>query len=161
MRPVSLAIVLSIAFTIVGGCGTPPDQSRTNQAPDTRTFLTDGAAFFSVDLNTVPWKDVRIHPTHTWQSKRSFRDSDVSVSLLRYPAGVMNPSHTHPLGHGFYVIEGTLVTNRGTFGPGSFVWFPGGDEVIEHGATAEADVVVLFIAKEPFVIDYEDERPGG
>jgi hypothetical protein len=31
------------------------------------------------------------------------------------------------------VLEGELVTHKGTFGPGSFVWFPEG-EVMEHGA---------------------------
>jgi quercetin dioxygenase-like cupin family protein len=52
-----------------------------------------------------------------------------------------------------YVIEGTLVTHAGEFGPGSFVWFPEGLEM-EHGATAERDVTVLFITNKPFEIHY-------
>jgi quercetin dioxygenase-like cupin family protein len=51
------------------------------------------------------------------------------------------------------VLEGTLVTNDGQYGPGSFVWFPEGN-VMEHGATAEKDVVVLFITNKPFDIHY-------
>jgi quercetin dioxygenase-like cupin family protein len=52
-----------------------------------------------------------------------------------------------------YVLEGNLVTHKGVFGPGSFVWFPEG-EVMEHGASAEGDVTVVFITNKPFRIDY-------
>ncbi|MBL8219091.1 MAG: hypothetical protein JNL62_07670, partial [Bryobacterales bacterium] len=41
----------------------------------------------------------------------------------------------------------------GSYGPGHFVWFPEG-ETMEHGATAEQDVVVLFITNKPFEIHY-------
>ena len=46
-----------------------------------------------------------------------------------------------------------LVTHKGKFGPGNFVWFPEG-EVMEHGASADGDVVVVFITNKPFRIDY-------
>ena len=52
-----------------------------------------------------------------------------------------------------YVLEGTLVTHKGSFGPGTFVWFPEG-EVMEHGASAEGDLTVLFISNKSFRIDY-------
>src|SRR5947208_11685541 len=71
------------------------------------------------------------------------------VRLVRYPAGVINPEHTHPCGHGMYVLEGTLVTHNGAFGPGCFVWFPEG-EVMEHGASADGDVVVVFVTNSRF-----------
>ena len=71
-------------------------------------------------------------------------ETGMEIRLVRYPAGVINPPHTHPCGHGMYVLEGTLVTHRGSFGPGSFVWFPEG-EVMEHGASADGDVTVVFI----------------
>ena len=54
-----------------------------------------------------------------------------------------------------YVLEGTLVTHKGRFPPGTFVWFPEG-EVMEHGASADGDVVVLFITNKGFRIDYVD-----
>ena len=52
-----------------------------------------------------------------------------------------------------YVLEGTLVSHQGKYGPGSFVWFPEG-EVMEHGASAEGDVTVVFITNKAFRIDY-------
>ena len=75
--------------------------------------------------------------------------------MVRYPAGFVNPHHTHPCGHGLFVLEGTLVTHKGSFGPGTFVWFPEG-EAMKHGATPETDVTVLFITNKPFRIDYVD-----
>ena len=58
-----------------------------------------------------------------------------------------------------YVLEGNLVTHAGTFGPGTFVWFPEG-EVMEHGASTEGDVTVLFVTNKAFRIDYVEEKSG-
>ena len=91
--------------------------------------------------------------------KELFTDPETGalIRLVRYPAGVINPKHTHPCGHGMYVLEGQLVTHAGTFGPGMFVWFPEG-EVMEHGASPEGDVIVLFVTNKAFRIDYVDEK---
>ena len=81
---------------------------------------------------------------------------DLALDLheqVRYPAGIINPHHTHPCGHGMFVLEGTLVTHKGSFQPGTFVWFPEG-EVMEHGASPEGDCTVLFITNKSFRIDY-------
>lgn len=80
-------------------------------------------------------------------------ETGMEIRLVRYPAGIVNPSHTHPCAHGMYVLEGKLVTQDGTFGPGHFVWFPEG-LVMEHGASAEGDVTVLFITNKRFEIRY-------
>ena len=80
-------------------------------------------------------------------------ETGVMIRLVRYPAGVVPPQHTHPCGHGMFVLEGKLVTHEGTYGPGTFVWFPEGI-VMEHGASPEADVTVLFVTNKSFRIDY-------
>jgi len=111
----------------------------------------------AVDANSRPWETRTIAPTgQTVFRKDLYTDSDtgMEIRLVRYPAGVMNPDHTHPCAHGMYVLEGTLVTHEGRYGPGSFVWFPEG-EVMQHGATAETDVVVVFITNKPFQIHYK------
>ena len=54
-------------------------------------------------------------------------------------------------------------THAGSFGPGSFVWFPEGMEM-EHGATQDNDVTFLFIANKPLDIHYTqlgEPRPAG
>jgi quercetin dioxygenase-like cupin family protein len=110
----------------------------------------------SVDATALRWEErYNEHLQRTLYRKDLYQDPDtgMEVRLVRYPAGVINTRHTHPCAHGMYVLEGTLVTHAGTYGPGSFVWFPEGIEM-EHGAAAEADVTVLFITNKRFEIHY-------
>lgn len=111
----------------------------------------------AVDTTTMEW-ETRYNETlgKTLYRKNLIIDPDtgMEVRLVKYPAGVTNKLHTHPCAHGMYVLEGTLVTHDGQYGPGSFVWFPEG-QVMEHGATADTDVVVLFITNKPFEIHYK------
>jgi quercetin dioxygenase-like cupin family protein len=114
------------------------------------------APFIAIKVDTMAWGEANMHPPLQWFRKRLVNDTSargIYVSLLRYPAGVINPSHTHPHPHGFYVLQGQLVTSRGTFGPGTFVWFPAG-EVIQHGAGPKEDMVAIFISGAPFEINY-------
>jgi quercetin dioxygenase-like cupin family protein len=115
-----------------------------------------GREFVAVDAGAMPWEE-RFHERvgKPLYRKMLFTDAETgaAVSLVRYPAGVINPGHTHPCGHGMYVLEGTLVTHKGEFGPGTFVWFPEG-EVMTHGASADGDVVVVFVTNKAFRIDY-------
>jgi quercetin dioxygenase-like cupin family protein len=112
--------------------------------------------FYAIDTNVQPWEP-RFNEKlgRDLFRKNLYTDpaSGMEVRLVRYPAGVINPFHTHPCGHGMYVLEGQLVTHQGTFGPGTFVWFPEG-EAMEHGASAVGDVTVVFITNKQFRIDY-------
>ena len=110
----------------------------------------------AIDVNALPWEARYNEPTgRTLHRKEIFQDPDtgMQVRMVRYPVGFINPWHTHPCAHGMYVLEGTLVTHEGSYGPGSFVWFPEGPEM-QHGASAEKDVTVLFITNKPFEIHY-------
>jgi quercetin dioxygenase-like cupin family protein len=118
----------------------------------------------AIDTNSLPWQE-RFNEKIgcALYRKNLFEDPDtgMEIRLVRYPAGIINPMHTHPCAHvhthpcahGMYVLAGTLVTHLGRFGVGSFAWFPEG-ETMEHGASAEQDVVVLFITNKPFEIHY-------
>ena len=77
------------------------------------------------------------------------------IRMIRYPKGIVNPEHTHPCGHGIFVLEGKLHTHRGTYGPGTWVWFPEG-ETMEHGAADEGDMTGIFITDGAFDIFYSD-----
>ncbi|MFO0968839.1 MAG: cupin domain-containing protein [Gemmataceae bacterium] len=112
--------------------------------------------FLALDTAAVPWTESfneKIGRALFRKELFSDPETGMMVRLVRYPAGVINPDHTHPCGHGMYVLEGQLVTHKGTFGPGSFVWFPEG-EVMRHGASAAGDCTVVFITNKPFRIDY-------
>jgi len=110
----------------------------------------------AIDTNQLPWQE-RFNEKvgRNLYRKDLYTDPEMGmeVRLVRYPAGVINPQHTHPCAHGMYVLEGTLVTHQGSFGPSSFVWFPEG-ETMEHGASAASDVTVLFVTNKPFRIAY-------
>ncbi len=109
-----------------------------------------------VDANALPWEE-RFNEKigRALNRKNLFKDAEtgMEIRLVRYPAGIVNPRHTHPCAHGMYVLEGMLVTRAGRFSEGSFVWFPEG-EVMEHGAAEDQDAVVLFITNKPFEIHY-------
>lgn len=101
--------------------------------------------FRAVDSSTIPWKANSDQAVVQYFMRFLHGDEHTGEveMLVRYPAGQINPLHTHPVGHGMYVLQGRLVTNRGTFGPGSYVWCPP-DEPVSHGAGPDEEVVVLF-----------------
>ena len=110
----------------------------------------------AINANDMPWEErfnERIGKALFRKNLYTDEETGMEIRLVRYPAGIINPAHTHPCGHGMYVLEGTLVTRAGSFPPGSFVWFPEG-EVMEHGASSTEDVVVVFITNKSFRIDY-------
>ena len=82
-------------------------------------------------------------------------ETGAEIRMIRYPRGVINPAHTHPCGHGIFVLEGMLCTHKGDFGPRSWVWFPKG-EIMKHGATEDGDVIGVFITDGEFDIFYEE-----
>ena len=112
--------------------------------------------FYAIDTSKMPWEE-RFNEKigRALFRKDLYTDpaTGAEIRIVRYPAGVINPAHTHPCGHGMYVLAGTLVTHKGQFGPGHFVWFPEG-EVMEHGASSSGDTTVLFITNKAFRMDY-------
>ena len=115
--------------------------------------------FFAIDTAELQWEErfnERLGRSLFRKNLHTDPTTGAEIRLVRYPSGVINPLHTHPCGHGMYVLEGTLVTHKGAFGPGSFVWFPEG-EAMEHGAGTDGDVTVLFITNKSFRIDYVEK----
>ena len=95
----------------------------------------------AIDTNTQEWVPFPIPQLGVELSSMPLVDDpDTGMQVLKliYRAGWTNPWHTHPCAHGIYVLDGSLATHQGTFGPGSFVWFPEGG-IMEHGASADGD----------------------
>jgi quercetin dioxygenase-like cupin family protein len=113
-----------------------------------------------VDTNTAQWGTFAISQLGVeLPSMPLISDPDTGMQVLKliYRAGFTNPWHTHPCAHGIYVLDGTLKTHQGTFGAGSFVWFPEGG-IMEHGAGEDSDCTFLFITNKPFAIHYPDKE---
>lgn len=114
----------------------------------------------AIDTTIMPWEE----RYQAILGRSNFRklllqdpDTGMEIRLLRYPAGFTATWHTHSCAHGMYVLEGILVTHLGSFGPGGFVWFPEGT-VMEHGATSDTDVVMLFITNKKFDIHFVERK---
>ncbi len=116
--------------------------------------------FTAVSACSVDWgQNQRNRDAVTYFMKPLFTDpqSGQKVTLVRYPAGQINPAHSHAQGHGMYVLQGSLRTHRGTFGPNTFVWFPAG-EVMWHGAGTDEELVALFMAGGNLSTDYVESE---
>ncbi len=111
---------------------------------------------YAVDTNAMPWGEMPIEELNTTlpiKGLMSDPDTGMTVSLIRYKAGFTNVWHRHNCAHGMYILDGVLQTHAGNIGPGSFVWFPEGLEM-QHGATLNQDVTMLFITNKPYDIHY-------
>lgn len=129
-------------------------------APPGPTPPTNQVEVTGKDTNALPWTILDIPQIKAkLPIKDLFADKDtgMQIFLVKYQAGFINTWHTHPTAHVMYVLEGTLVTHKGTFGPGSLVHFPEGGWM-QHGATAAGDVVILFITNKKFGIQYPGDK---
>lgn len=102
--------------------------------------------FTAVHADSIEWRENQAHRDRTryFMKPLSLADDHGGVLMLvRYPAGQLNPDHMHSVGHGMYVLSGELVTHRGSFGPGTYVWFPA-NEMMWHGAGRGEDLVAIF-----------------
>jgi quercetin dioxygenase-like cupin family protein len=131
------------------------------------TTVSDGRASAgevqSWDSNTMPWQLRHIEELDAEIAVKPLvedPDTGMSAMKLKYFAGFTNSWHTHNCAHGMYVLDGVLKTHVGSFGPGSFVWFPEG-MTMEHGATQDNDVTVLFITNKPLDIHYVSALEAG
>ena len=117
----------------------------------------------SCDSHRMPWGVLHIDQLDVdLPVKALVDDPDTGMNVLKvkYVAGFTNTWHRHNCAHGMYVLDGILRTHAGDYGPGSFVWFPEG-MLMEHGATPENDVTILFITNKPFDIRYAFEDEAG
>ena len=66
--------------------------------------------FFALDAAALPWEQ-RMNPHLPAPIFRKVLHTDpetgVFFQIVKYPKGVINPSHTHPCAHAIYVLEGT------------------------------------------------------
>jgi anti-sigma factor ChrR (cupin superfamily) len=115
-----------------------------------------------VDTNPIPWSSLEIPALKaSIPIKTCIEDPETGMAVwkIKYVAGFTNISHWHNCSHGIYVLDGVLVTHAGSYGPGSFVWFPEG-LTMSHGASQDNDVVILFITNKKFDIHYTHEEGG-
>jgi len=117
---------------------------------------------FALDTNSMEWeKRWSEYNQKDMAFQMLIKDDEAGMMIRRiiYPKGYTTRWHTHTCSHGIYVLKGKLRTDKGIYGPGSFVWFPEGI-LMEHGATEEEDLEILFINNKVFTIDFQDGGPN-
>ena len=154
-------VIAGLGLTGVWALTTAPGKLWLNYASKLLTRKRGHRAFLAIHSNMLTWVRNRNNQhAVTYFMKPLLNDtgSGQRVMLVRYPAGQINPLHSHSHGHGIYVLQGTMVTHRGSFGPDTFVWFPPG-EVMTHGAGDDAELVALFITGGDLETKYVPQSP--
>lgn len=113
------------------------------------------------DTDRMIWK---YRPTSTdkkiFGQLKFFEDTDMHMEVMfnHYPKGFTTYMHTHPCGHGLFILQGQMKINSQYYGPNTLIWFPEGC-VAEHGATPFEDVKALLITNKAFSVHYcKDEQ---
>lgn len=99
------------------------------------------------DSENLPWEIIT--DEHLGKQFKDMKmifheDTGMCVNLSVYPKGYYKTKHVHECSHGILVLKGTLKTDEGEFGPGTFVWYPEGT-VMSHGATDREECLFLYI----------------
>lgn len=144
---------LTALFALAGSIGLA---ALPALAADKAALPTNLISITSKNTAQMPWEEMTLPQINAKIFSKTLEHdpkTGMNVWMVRYPAGHTTSWHTHPCAHGIYVLDGTLKTNQGEFGPGTWVWFPEGGWM-EHGATAKTDVTFLFITNKEFAIDF-------
>ncbi len=86
-------------------------------------------------------------------------DSGEEHYLIRYPAGLRARVHRHTAAHTIVVLEGRLVANGQTIGPGSYAHFPPGQAMHHQSADGTACLFVILFHG-PFDVQLAADEEG-
>lgn len=102
-------------------------------------------SYIGGDVNAVKWKPLGLGAYH-FPIKTS--NQDISVRLLRIPAGKPVPEHTHGGRELTLVLKGSFSDISGRFGPGDFEET---DETVDHQPIADPgeDCICLAVTDAP------------
>lgn len=102
-------------------------------------------SYIGGDVDAVKWKPLGLGAYH-YPIKTS--DDDISVRLLRIPAGKPVPEHTHGGRELTLVLKGSFSDISGRFGPGDFEET---DESVDHQPIADPgeDCICLAVTDAP------------
>lgn len=109
-----------------------------------------GLIEYVVDANQMKWEEKRDTEGSVYYEKPLLSDDQtgMQVSLRRFPAGYETNWHRHNASCGYYVLKGMMKSDKGFYGPASFVWYPEGT-VARHGAARYTDAEVIFVSDQP------------
>ena len=96
-----------------------------------------------VDPATLSWRDFPEAPGVRYKVLRHHADRQGITLLLQFDAGARYPTHRHPRGEEYWVLEGTLQDGAQQYGSGTFVWHAPGSAHRPESRTGCTLLVVL------------------
>lgn len=120
--------------------------AASRRGPETAGMLPEPLrSYIGGDVDKVKWKALGLGAYH-FPIKTS--DEDISVRLLRIPAGKPVPEHTHGGRELTLVLKGSFSDISGRFGPGDFEET---DESVDHQPIADPgeDCICLAVTDAP------------
>jgi quercetin dioxygenase-like cupin family protein len=118
--------------------------------------------FLAINVAEMPWLDaeelIQLPPGLEMKVLRYDPDDDHARDLLvRFPPGYVEPRHTHPGEHNNIILEGRMLVDGKTLGPGDYVFGP---RNVPHGPFEYPDGITLcaFHRGEP-AHEYEGKKP--
>lgn len=102
--------------------------------------------FVAMNTADIPWIDAgdiqELPPGQEVKILRRFDEDDYSLdTLVRFPPGYVEPRHTHEGEHMVLIVEGRMIVDGKTLGPGDYVYGP---RNTPHGPMEYPDGIVLY-----------------
>jgi anti-sigma factor ChrR (cupin superfamily) len=79
-----------------------------------------------LDTTTLDWRPFADAPGVSYKVLRHHADRRGITLLLQFAPGARYPTHRHPEGEEYYVLDGTLEDGGREYGPHTFVYHPPG-----------------------------------
>ncbi|MHC4821412.1 MAG: cupin domain-containing protein [Planctomycetota bacterium] len=79
-----------------------------------------------VQADEKPWKGFPDVPGVEYRVLRKHPENGGLTLLLRFAKGASYPTHEHPAGEEYYMLDGTLRDKGKTYGREAYVWHPPG-----------------------------------
>ncbi len=103
-----------------------------------------------VDANEAEWQPVELPnlPSGAFMKPLNLNEKTGSLTaLVKFPAGFVEPRHSHSVGHTVYVIENELGSGNSAYTEGTYWYAPANDV---HGPVEqEDDCTFLLITDGP------------
>lgn len=119
-------------------------------------WAADAPQSFAVDTAEMAWGDVeapglppglKVRPLHV--NPRT----QMSSSMIRYPAGFNEPRHYHKsCGHYIYVLRGELESPDGAMTAGMFAYAAPGEAHGPYSASEETDILFYTDGEFDFIV---------
>ncbi len=96
-----------------------------------------------VQADAKPWKGFPEVPGVEYKVLRRHPEGGGLTLLLRFARGVHYPTHRHPGGEEYYMLEGTLRDGGKTYGKDAFVYHPPGS-IHTPSSPGGAELIVVL-----------------